>query len=322
MPIQPLIQTAVFDIKDWEPDAEFAVYPQGARAKDAVFAPEAAGPGLVPQKRYLFKRSKGAYPDQFWGEIIAYRVGCLLGVSVPPAFAAIHSERNLSAALIEWFYVPSQTWAPGGDFIQQVRSNYDRRKGEMHNLEDVRVLMTALTGAVNLRVEVDWRKWWADALLFDALIGNTDRHQDNWGFVFSRGVGGIEGRDMLLCELGPYFDNGTSLGHERFMTAVQGWSDERVMAYVMKGTHHIKWDLDKRVNGHLALLELVHKTWKGTREIAKSRLDFSEDELRAALVDLTELQIDPPLSMDRLNFIIRLLICRLRLLKNQINEGA
>src|SRR5436309_337062 len=89
MHIAPLVQTAPLDIGAWEPDAEFGVFPQGARAKDAVFAPPTPPePILVSGKRYLFKRSKRSYPDQFWGEIIAYRVGCMMGLEVPPAFAA------------------------------------------------------------------------------------------------------------------------------------------------------------------------------------------------------------------------------------------
>jgi hypothetical protein len=37
--ILPKIQSAPFDVAEWEIDAEFGVFPQGARAKEAVFAP-------------------------------------------------------------------------------------------------------------------------------------------------------------------------------------------------------------------------------------------------------------------------------------------
>lgn len=58
------MQTAFFDVADWESDAEFGVFPQGARAKEAVFAPNyPKEPVIVPGKRYLFKRSKRSYPD-------------------------------------------------------------------------------------------------------------------------------------------------------------------------------------------------------------------------------------------------------------------
>lgn len=51
----PLVQLRAFDVAEWDVDAEFAVFPQGARAKDAVFAPDPApDPVLVSGKRHLF----------------------------------------------------------------------------------------------------------------------------------------------------------------------------------------------------------------------------------------------------------------------------
>ena len=69
MRIEALIQNTFIDVVEWESDAEFAVFPQGARAKDAVFSrPQSPDTFIVPSKRYLFKRSKKSYPDQFWGK--------------------------------------------------------------------------------------------------------------------------------------------------------------------------------------------------------------------------------------------------------------
>ena len=105
MRIPPKIQAATIDVAEWEVDAEFGVFPQGARAKDAVFASAfPPDPAITPGRRYLFKRSKRSYPDQFWGEVVAYRIGSLMGLFVPPAFVAWNSETGISAALIEWFY--------------------------------------------------------------------------------------------------------------------------------------------------------------------------------------------------------------------------
>ena len=77
MRIVPKIQAAAFDVASWEVDAEFGVFPKGARAKDAVFAPETPPePVIIRGHRYLFKRSRLCYPDQFWAEFVAYRIGC------------------------------------------------------------------------------------------------------------------------------------------------------------------------------------------------------------------------------------------------------
>lgn len=168
-----------------------------ALTKDAVFAPDQPPePVIVAGKRYLFKRSKKSYPDQFWGEVVAYRVGCLLGLEVPPAFAAWNSSSEHCGALIEWFYQDgSELFVMAGDFLEKIQHGYDRKRGERHNLMDNTLLAASVCPQQLL--EPGWRQWWVNALLFDALIGNTDRHQDNWGFIFYK-MG-----ETFRCRLAP-----------------------------------------------------------------------------------------------------------------------
>jgi hypothetical protein len=305
MPIPPLTQKAVFDIADWDLDAEFAVFPQGARAKEAVFAPDQpADEVLVPGKRYLFKRSQRRYPDQFWGEIIAYRVGCLMGVPVPPAFSAWNSDTGICGALIEWFYRDGKEFfILGGDFLQRIQPDLDRKYGQQHNMEHIVLLMRTL--AQQKIMKTNWRQWWVDALLFDALIGNTDRHQDNWGLVFGHNI----------CSLSPLFDNGTSLGHERFPDHIRHWHDEYYDKYIGAGTHHVKWSLtDPIINGHRSLLEKVLSEWPETQNTAYARLDFSETELSRSIEDLQSLNAQCPFTRERMSFVLKLLSRRRLLL--------
>jgi len=313
MRIAPKIQTAAFDLASWEVDAEFGVFPQGARAKDAVFAPDPPPePVIIRGHRYLFKRSRLCYPDQFWAEVVAYRIGCLLGVEVPPAFAAWDSNTGISAALIEWFYVDGiETFMWGGEFLQKMRPEFDRKLGSLHNIKDNTVLMRAMARLKTF--QTDWRQWWVDALVFDALIGNTDRHQDNWGFVFHPEKG---------IRLSPLFDNGTSLGHERLTEKVARWSNADVDRYINKGCHRLKWSLDEQppVNRHLNLLRKILSEWPQTCQTARQRLDFSETELAEAFDDLTELDVPVCFSLERCSFMLRLLRRRHELLKELLNE--
>ena len=72
-------------------------------------------------------------------------------------------------------------------------------------------------------------------LMLDALIGNTDRHHENWAILQLEPEG--ERRRAVLC---PTFDHASSLGHlltdgereKRLATKDQGYS---VTAYVQKG---------------------------------------------------------------------------------------
>ncbi len=303
------IQTTPFDVAGWEADAEFGVFPQGARAKDAVFAPDPPPESvLLPGRRYLFKRSRRSYPDQFWCEIVAYRIGCLMGVEVPPAFAAWNSHTGICAALIEWFYVDgAQAFLLAGDYLQKIQQNFDRDKGEQHNMKDNELLLRAF--ARGKLLHQDWRQWWVDALLFDALIGNNDRHQDNWGFVFD-----VRSKTLRLC---PLFDNGTSLGNERFPDRVGNWSGEDIDRYIRKGHHHVHWSpAEPQLRGHLALLERALEEWPETRSIAQSRLDFPAGELAESIADLLELDLPVRLLPERMRFMLRLLERRHQILKS------
>ncbi len=309
----PLKQHSLFDVATWEQDAEFGVFPQGARAKEAVFSPAIPpDPVITPNKRYLFKRSKRSYPDQFWGEIIAYRIGCLLNLEVPPAFVAWNSSTGHCAALIEWFYNDGEEVSVlAGDFLQQLYPDFDREKGRNHNLRHSVALLRLFSKAKLLR-ENSWRRWWAEALLFDSLIGNTDRHQDNWGFLFGAGRNN-EPRARLM----PLFDNGTSLGHERFVDRIADWQLHDYCRYVQKGTHHVSWSLERpQIKGHFELLAKVVEEWPETKPFLRNRIsDVTMHELVDVVLDLVHLPAPVALSGPRLDFILRLLETRLGKLK-------
>lgn len=316
MPHQPLVQLAAIDVASWKLDEDFGIYPEGKRAKEARFAPvEGVEPVIIPGRRYLFKRSRMAYPEQYWAEVIAYRVACAMGVPTPPAFAAWNSETGICGALIEWFFTDGhEASVLGGDFLQRIHPGFDRGRGCAHNVQDNASLMRALS--ITAGLTTDWRLWWAGAVAFDALIGNTDRHQDNWSVVFGLADGKTTG-----CRLSPYFDNGTSLGSELDLQRVAVWSDEQLDRYIARGTHHIRWREGSAPGAllrctHVDLVRRVLALWPQVRGEIVELLDYlTPQRLEDSLADLALMQLPVPLSTQRLNLVNRLLARRLPLLK-------
>lgn len=92
----------------------------------------------------------------------------------------------------------------------------------------------------------EWQIYWSDMLLFDALIGNTDRHQDNWGLLWQTT------NNKLKVRIAPVFDNGTSLGYEILERNMGGfYNPDRMRSYINKGRHHIRCQLhDKKPAQH------------------------------------------------------------------------
>lgn len=310
------IQQEAIDIASWEADAEFSIYPQGARSKQAVFAPDGVPGFLLPGRRYLFKESQPKYPDQYLTEVAAYRIGRLIDVNVPPAFAAFDSRTGVCGALIQWFYtdgVERFVWA--GDLLQNIRPTFDRKKGRDHNLKDISKLLLGMRIAGALHASEDWRQWWAEALLLDALLGNTDRHQDNWGFLYAQELGGTNDR-ARLC---PYFDNGTSMGHERFTNLVSGWTDDQLDRYIAKGTHHVRWEHGGVRLNHCELLRKALLIWPRTRPAIELKASaIAAPDLAVAVESLTQLNLPVPMSPQRSAFMLRLLTRRLAHIKDSL----
>lgn len=318
-----LEQAAPYDVASWTVDADFAIFPQGARAKEAVFAPpDFEDLNIIPGRRYLFKRSKKSYPDQFWIEVIAYRLGSLFGFSAPPTFVAYNSETGLCAALIQWFYNDqNERYIPGGDILEKSNPDFDRRVGEQHNVDDVAQVMRVLG---RLLGQHEWREWWVHCLIFDTLIGNTDRHQENWGVIRTASeVAYLGNPKAKILRLSPFFDNGTSLGHERFPARVAEWSEADLDRYIQRGTHHLRWRLGDQKIPQLHLLRLVFDTWPSV-DFAElqNRLAIDKRLIASSLTPLLGYDLPVPLTRERLHFTMRVFERRLDLVKELVDEYA
>lgn len=305
------VQPYVIDVAHWPSDELFYNYPEGARSKTAVFRPEQLELDFIKEKRrYLYKRSDKRYPDQFWGEIVAYHIGCLLGVNVPPAYAAINSNEGDCAALIEWFYEDGKAvFDAGGVFMQRLIPDFDRKRGLQHNFATVLDIGRRFTEAGWLKKP--WLPSWSEVFIFDALIGNTDRHQDNWGLLLASSVAG---QKKYRAELSPLFDNGTSLGHERWPERLETWGEQRFAKYIRDGRHHMRWAAgDGASISHIdGLKEFCWRYPDLAPSLRSKILTFDLNALVEILDQLSALDVPIALTPPRKNLYIKLIALRKR----------
>lgn len=303
-------QIAVIDVTDWLVDDMHGIFPIGARDKQMLWSPAVAIPGIKPNWPYLFKCSRSTYPDQFWMECIAYLIGTELGFEVPKALPAVKTDGDgvICAALIEWFYDPRiQNFVHAADFFQSRIPNFDNKKGSQHNIIHLKDICSEMESGLGL--EQDWKDWLCHLLVFDTLIGNTDRHQENWGVVLSPAFD-------YMGSLSPLFDNGTSLGHERFPEHVATWPEARLERYIRAGEHHLriqKDDPNTRLN-HLASISMLVSESEQNRAFVQQMMQTDFASLLAKIAYLCEIELEIPLSKQRFDWISRLLLCRHKLI--------
>lgn len=299
------------DCSSWKLDSDHA-YMDGSKPKKAYYCPDTQLPFLISGRRYLLKRSRikgklqpgepNPYAAQFWAEIIAYRVGCLAGVEVPPAFVATYNTQI--GALIEWFHPDSATMTSGTDEIKKLTQDAHSSNSE----KEQRKIFDSHHNLINLEkvfqkyaafLKGNWAEHWCKIFLFDALIANNDRHHDNWGIIWSKTPGDS------LASWTPAFDNGTSLGFEIQEADLANFSIER---HTAKGCHHIRLNQEsKKCFGHMELLNYFMRHFPLTGAIMKSCLAFSSTDLRKVVDELQKFQVPVPLSQARCDFIFRLI---------------
>ncbi|RWX71937.1 HipA domain-containing protein [Mesorhizobium sp. M2A.F.Ca.ET.039.01.1.1] len=255
----------VIDIASWTADEDFPIYPIGSKPKQLVISPqECSLDFVVPGQGYLFKQALGWQAQQMWCEVIAYELSHLVGVDVPPALVAVDGTNGQTGALIKLFYPypeASRTTrlAHAADYMQ--KNFADGKKGRPHALRENLVICRLLGVEEPLR-------WWARALVFDTLIGNTDRHSENWGFLIEP-----KGENPRFS-LAPLYDNGTSLGYGTSEAKLgEPWTNSRMATYIARGTHDIGWS--KNEDGptpHIALCERFFGANRDLLELAASML--------------------------------------------------
>ncbi|WP_158284052.1 HipA domain-containing protein [Azospirillum sp. TSO22-1] len=312
----------LLDIRGWTLYGETPYHPVGARPKSIYIAPGLGAPQfIIPHHRYIFKLSSDRHPIQFWSEIFSYQFGAMIGVEVPPAFVALNSETGEVGSLLEFFYgAPGdveERFSEGGDALQALNKDFDRHRGKQHNVRDVMRICKAFHA---LGVAEPSRHW-AKVFTFDALIGNTDRHQDNWGILWKFPK---ERTQAPSARFAPAFDNGTSLGYDILEHKLAAKRQRTALeAYVLRGYHHMRWSRgDEHQCRHMEMLERIINAYPETKEVISETVTFDIMDVAKILHEMERFEVQPVFTRQRTNFVLDVIALRQRLIAEVVTGGA
>ena len=156
--------------------------------------------------RWLFK-----YPQpntgQHWAEKIAAEIAHI--VHIPHARVELAVYGGHRGSVTESFLFGKQEMIHGNQILRVVVSSYDPGKTfhqSDHTIENVWKALEHAFGDPQAEREAKVRI--AEYLVLDAVIGNTDRHHENWGILRKRAG------DQWRHAVAPSFDHASSLGRE------------------------------------------------------------------------------------------------------------
>lgn len=234
-----------------------------------------------------FKKGKRDYKYEFWSEIVASEIGKMLEFDILNYDIAIRGEivGCISKSMISQ---ASEELIEGGKYLQAFDNTFNPESVKLRNQYNFELITQAFFSFNKEK----YLKELIEIIVFDALIGNSDRHQENWAIInvhhldnqnliethkteplpnwlkkLMQNLNPIKGKiqpeqinnaRLLLTNktrFAPIYDSGCCFGRELEDEKVSIMlSDEReVNKYVVKGLAEIHWE-DKKIS-HFDLLE-------------------------------------------------------------------
>jgi len=222
----------------------------------------------LDDQKWLFKEARvipspqGDVPTgEDWAEKIAAEIAQLLGVSAARVELAEAGGRRGSASLN--FTSPVQQLMHGNEIMAGFLEGYDpevRFKQTSHTVANIIAAIRRMFPRANEHHVV--LRQLASYMVLDALIGNTDRHHENWGLLWQVLVNIDEVSEAARLDkqydVAPSFDHASSLGRELLDSRREELLKQgRVDAYVRKGKGGIYLGVGKKGANPLELVESV-----------------------------------------------------------------
>jgi hypothetical protein len=167
------LMAKLYNISEWNEQSWWNT--GGTRDKKIYLNPE---DGELYYFKQSFKKSQRDYKHEFWSEIIASEVGELLGFDILAYHIAIRGNivGCISKSMINQ---ASEELIEGGKYLQAFDNTFKPENVKLRNQYNFDLIVNAL---ISFKKEKHLKEL-SETIVFDALIGNSDRHQENWAII-------------------------------------------------------------------------------------------------------------------------------------------
>jgi hypothetical protein len=232
---------------------------------------------------------------------VAAEVGELLGLQVPETFIGLNERSDIPftvGVLTKWFLKDRDIFVRGSELMTRHIENYSEKQ---HNLDSAIAHTVDIEGAL---------KYWIEMIVFDCLIGNTDRHHENWGVINH-------------SRLTPLYDNGISLGwrvHDALLSENEIQKKWEKFKFKMMLSMTNK---RQRISDFIRYFAQVHGIDRSCILTIIDRLDSQKVAALGSQINQVQSTCIPPeyhLTASRFDFMCRMLAFRENRLREIVNQ--
>jgi hypothetical protein len=334
----------LYNISDWIIH-EWSKPTMGTRAKNYVEDPAT---GQI----YFFKESAERFPEEFWSEIISSKFGQLIGLNVLNYDIAIY--KTIPGCISEHMTIRGHRQLYHAvDLFKDFLPGFLVSDKPKFSIQDIISICDLIPFFKKFKSNI------IEMIIFDALIGNGDRHLENWALVldydaplrtypkinlnsfkllflkavrtFFKTQNEINEEEILFNSIdsmysyAPIYDSGSCLGREIKETEIDAFlgNEQKFNKYLRKGVNEIRWKED-RINFFELVSNIQQLYPEEVSRIAKGIFKLAEEEKILTIVETIDEKLNVDfehfkLSSRRKKLIAQLLLKRTSYLKESLN---
>ncbi len=177
------------DIREWNVQPWFNT--GGTRDKKYLQSPDG--------DFYYFKTSlskpRKDYKFEFWSEVIASQIGNFYGFNVL-TYDVAYDGLRVGCISKSMFTPEEEELEEGGKLLQAFDNTFDPKNKELRNLYSFQLIESTF----KFFGFEDSFKHIIEIIVFDSLLGNSDRHQENWAFITKSSIigSGLKNFETLI----------------------------------------------------------------------------------------------------------------------------
>lgn len=306
-----------YDTSEWYIASDSST--KGTRNKKVLIEPET---NITYFLKFPLIRPNRDYTPENWSEVIAYEVGAMLGFNVLRYDIA---EYNGKVGCIS----KSMTEHDKEDLIEghSILTRHDSTYNPEEKSDYARYTFDFVLRSLKFFDAEFFIDDFVKMLVFDAIIGNSDRHQSNWGIIRYQEEIGWHTFDTKM-KAAPIYDSGCCLGREFGEEQIKQFLSEqgKFDKYIRKGTSELRVSETEKKPTHESLLTHIKTTYKeyGTlidNEIKRVLALYDKDKLLNLIFGIDDALPERyreqyGLTDVRKEFVVRVLDRRINNLKN------
>lgn len=303
-----------YDISQWEEHQYYGT--GGTRNKIIVENPE---DGCLYYFKTSLKKEGRDYKYEFWSEIIASEIGQFLGLNILH-YDVAWKDNGLGCLSKSMIDPLKEELQEGYKWLTGFDTKYDIYDDEAYTFQSIERMLNAIFKQENFINKI------IEIIVFDSIIGNEDRHQENWSIIVTNQLvnkNSIFRKGKTISEtsysFAPIYDSGSSMGRELTDKKVEQMITDRVQldAYINRGKSEIHWEGEKGKQKHLELIRKISDY--GYKDEVLSIIGFIHSHYDANVISKIVSNIDECLpeklstqkiTQTRKDFLIKLLSLR------------